>query len=292
MTLVGESRCAFCDVVLHEQNRSGEHVWSKWLHPRFKVPGQGRVTVSLGYEQVGVEYAYRSIPTKVSPGKSSLLNLKAEEVCAPCNNGWLSQLEVSTKPVLLRLLDSLAAGESPTLASHDASTLAAWLERTALVSWLAGGAEPPRGRSDYARFRVANGHACKRTMVWMARHEALPPKIGHAVIDINPLLPGEHAAARAAATTVTVGNVSFFIWMPRSGSHAPPLMDLHCWSLLWPSFTGQVEGPSRAIAAEEVELALVTTPRRMGLLHYDGYELPEPPSELSLPRHKRRRKAM
>ena len=58
-------------------------------------------------------------------------------VCSTCNNGWLSQLEGTAKPVITPLI----RGEPRRLPYDDQALIAAWTSKTALVSLLLSSVE-------------------------------------------------------------------------------------------------------------------------------------------------------
>lgn len=61
-----------------------------------------------------------------------MFDVTSRRVCKPCNNGWMSDLEVAANPILRRLI----AGER-TLTADESCTVLRWLAKTAVVSHFA-----------------------------------------------------------------------------------------------------------------------------------------------------------
>jgi hypothetical protein len=109
--------CAFCGTT---GKLTGEHVLGDWLSligldldPVVHVTGPLNRLV----REVGVTPPFRRT---------------VRDVCGPCNNGWMSQLEDVAK----RTLTPFILGEPGRLARNDQGAVAAWLQKTALVAML------------------------------------------------------------------------------------------------------------------------------------------------------------
>lgn len=111
--------CLYCGGELRE--KTNEHIFPRWLLAEFGVEKE---VVTGTWED------HRS-GTVVDTRVQALQNLVAGRVCANCNNGWMSDLENETKPILLplvrrrRLLDSLRQDERQVLARWSLKTAAA-----------------------------------------------------------------------------------------------------------------------------------------------------------------------
>ncbi len=113
-------RCIFCS---HELTgtRTKEHVIPVWLQ-----------------QHLGITDAMLS-PTRYSGKTGEVLStrshgingLVAGRVCSTCNNGWMSQLEIVSMPILI----SLMATRRPVsdLTGAEKTTLARWAAKTAYV---------------------------------------------------------------------------------------------------------------------------------------------------------------
>lgn len=94
--------CIFC---LSRRDLTGEHAFPVWLGKAL-----GPSATRLGEQQFTKDG--RLLRSYNAPGFS----LKSNAVCKKCNNGWMSQLETSVKPVL----EPVALGEWPvTLSGQD-----------------------------------------------------------------------------------------------------------------------------------------------------------------------------
>lgn len=92
---------------------SREHLWPDWL--RRQVAIHESFDHRLEQETDGVET--RDIKFSTPP-----FNQVVRAVCSPCNGGWMSGIEASTKP----MLRDLAYGRSRVLDADDQRALATW----------------------------------------------------------------------------------------------------------------------------------------------------------------------
>lgn len=106
--------CWFCDTDM--RGKSAEHVFPQWLLRDYGAANE--LTRPTRRDHL--------TPWMLSDrGPIPLRSLKVN-VCAACNNGWMSQLEAAAKP----LLTGPRAGE---LNPDDVETLARWFTKTATV---------------------------------------------------------------------------------------------------------------------------------------------------------------
>lgn len=150
--------CAFCE---SSANLTGEHVFGAWLG-RLDLPQEPS--------------PHRAGPLNRSPremGVTKPFNQTVRNICASCNNGWMSNLEA----VAARALSPLILGSGDEIASHDRPLIAAWAQKTALVSMLVSSKEDRAGgyglpATEYgALFKISNsGTPLPDTKVWVARY--------------------------------------------------------------------------------------------------------------------------
>jgi hypothetical protein len=81
-------KCAFCN---REAELTREHIWSDWIGRSF--PKNRRYLMST-HDAKG----------DVKTWEKSELNEKTRIVCSDCNNGWMSRLENSAKPLLENMI--------------------------------------------------------------------------------------------------------------------------------------------------------------------------------------------
>jgi len=102
-------KCLFCDAI----PKTLEHIWPTWI-----------------LQRIGPQSAIRG-----SSGPRSVLlrgpkpQLKARCVCKACNEGWMSDLESTNKPLIAAMMRDL----SIPLKSSQQSTLACWGVKTSMV---------------------------------------------------------------------------------------------------------------------------------------------------------------
>src|ERR1700679_2215251 len=106
--------CVFCNA----SPTTVEHILPRCL--RCALPGEGRLV-----------HEWRA-PEEESPSKrwtADVVSFTARVVCARCNNGWMSRLEVAAKPYL----SSMIRGVGRELYEGGKEAVARWALKTAMM---------------------------------------------------------------------------------------------------------------------------------------------------------------
>lgn len=103
--------CLFCP----NDVDSAEHGWPEWLLD--SMPGSRERVTSVTRGPDDPERDIRGTPFRIRC------------VCRTCNNHWMSDLETSTKPLLIRMMQ----GERTVLTPLQSSLVATWMVKTAMV---------------------------------------------------------------------------------------------------------------------------------------------------------------
>jgi hypothetical protein len=112
-------RCLFCDTPL-TSGGSLEHVFPQWLLDH------------LDLRMTPVSPTHLSSDGRVlSVRRHTLAGLQEGRVCRDCNNGWMSQLEGTAMPLLLRLFSGNRRVDS--LSAPERRVIARWAVKTACV---------------------------------------------------------------------------------------------------------------------------------------------------------------
>lgn len=117
MTEAGR-QCVFCG----NPADSKEHVFPKWIAKMFASLGPGIFDHELD-NTTGARARLQWSDTKA-------VELKVRRVCQSCNTGWMSDLEVQTKPVLAPLI----RGSQGAITREFATLITAWMFKTTLVA--------------------------------------------------------------------------------------------------------------------------------------------------------------
>lgn len=117
--------CLFCGEDL-SAGRSQEHVFAQWLLD----------ALSIRAEHVSAVHLFRpedpaAEPEVLSERSLTLENVREGRVCAPCNNGWMSELEGGCKGVLLDLIHGRR--QPSQLSEAECLPIARWAAKTAYV---------------------------------------------------------------------------------------------------------------------------------------------------------------
>lgn len=234
--------CVFCGST---HGFSKEHVWPQWLHP-FASHGDTarRWHHEAGFAQTGAE-TFTEQPTIVTERLGSVLTLKTREVCGSCNNGWMSQFEARTKPLVLALMEAAAGGWSAVVSPDEAARLATWAVKTALMRELSAGTLVDRTESyTHLRQQVLPPPECK---VWLGRHAGeLDFNVKQASVRVRRFdRPWDQGEVRNVLwSCLTFGGLSFLVYVVDGWGVPSPSRDPTRWRPLWPQ-AAEVRFPAR-----------------------------------------------
>ena len=121
-------KCMFCGAELTTATRAKEHIFPQWLQRHL------RISDAL-IHPTHLTFADKEEPSLghrvVSRRQHNLRNLLAGQVCATCNNGWMSTLESEVTPLMISLLTSDTKVHM--LEEQERLLLARWAAKTAFV---------------------------------------------------------------------------------------------------------------------------------------------------------------
>lgn len=107
--------CIFCE---SQDKLSKEHLWPNWLGKLYIKDGDEKHTFgSKSY----LDKELKRDGVYERPGH--LFSLKNRVVCESCNNGWMSEVEEETKPILLKLI----GGKKQKITDAELKTLSFWV---------------------------------------------------------------------------------------------------------------------------------------------------------------------
>jgi len=249
---------------------SKEHAWPQWLGDGVEVePTQ--TTRKLGFGRTA-PHAYSEAPTIVTTKPGSALTTRIREVCVPCNEGWMSQLEQDVKPLLRRLWATSYPLGVTTFTADETALVARWAVKTA---WVRERAQPgpvtptPAMRAAFTD-NVMRDHAA----VWVARH-AGRSNFGVYVTQIEALHQ-DHPDDTKLGRHVLICTLTFrglSILVRTDDDWGVPQFELpsDCWTRIWPAPSPIVWPPARAASDDDVFLAAAhfsSWMRMPDLLHF------------------------
>jgi hypothetical protein len=79
------------------------------------------------------------IRSEIVERKNALLSLETREICENCNNGWMSDIEGASKPIVIQLARSAIASIAIGMNRDTTRQLAVWAQKTALTYELSSG---------------------------------------------------------------------------------------------------------------------------------------------------------
>lgn len=192
--------CIFCRLPFgRDRSRSKEHIWPKWMHGLLpEQPGDQRLFDAA--EPVGRHPFGRVLHKHFKPGV----------VCEPCNNNWMSRLEIATKPILLPLM----LGEAQHLDRESQTILATWACLKNMVAEFSNPTTRVTDAADLDRMYKEHLPPTRATVwigghagtVWTTRYRHQGMRISH-----GPVRPEEDPPLNGQATTFAVGIVIFHL---------------------------------------------------------------------------------
>ena len=118
-----QKKCIFCG----KTGLSQEHFWSDWLGKFLPTPSSNESTEHLStFTQIDklVE------PPKIKTRQGSTYTKKIRVVCVDCNNGWMSEIENATKPIL----EKLTVSQIHIVEPKDLKKLCKWIALKVMVA--------------------------------------------------------------------------------------------------------------------------------------------------------------
>jgi hypothetical protein len=113
--------CVFCE----QKGLTKEHIWPVWSSQYLK-PTTNSYIEDLTL-RTGLSSTVNSKSVKEKPGTT--FTKKIRVVCRKCNNGWMSDLETDTKPILSKLI----ATQNHVLEKQEIEQLIKWITLKVLV---------------------------------------------------------------------------------------------------------------------------------------------------------------
>jgi hypothetical protein len=114
-----QKRCIFCGGA----PLTREHIWPQWLRAHLPI-------AMINYQSLQAIEHRRQTDRNVSTRSGDPHSWRIRVVCARCNNGWMSQLEMHFQPILVPLLK----GQIARLTPRQQQTLAAWAALKVMVA--------------------------------------------------------------------------------------------------------------------------------------------------------------
>jgi hypothetical protein len=253
------SGCLFCGRPWGEVRRSDEHVLPQWMR-RYEsaLLKASHTAYSAGFDLDDQAREFVELPTLLTTKKSSLLTLKTREVCKGCNNGWMSRLEETARPLIRRVAEVARTGEPLSLTVDEARSLALWCHKTATTYELTS--DRPRVVTTAMGQQLAASTPLRGGPVWMARHPRdYDLSIGLAHIDVSstPIPRPGGPDSQIALVSIIYHWVTFMIFITNRPGQQPPPLPLDRWSLLWPVRAPAEYPPPAALTGNELTRTMV-----------------------------------
>ena len=187
-------------------------------------------------------------------------------VCRACNNGWMSDLENASAPIL----KPLVRGEETTLTSAEQHQVATWAVKTMLmlrlVSWDGDSQElAPDTYSWLRRF----GTPPPAEQVWLASYAGegqWPMTFHYYAAGVAPLGETRPTALNAHCSAFAIGHLALGLAGSRLREAPPavPSLPPDTWRPMWPAYGETIAFPPPSILAGDDEMRSLAEPSRWG----------------------------
>jgi hypothetical protein len=189
-------KCLFCD----NNSGSGEHLWPKWVHERI--------------EWAPLRHQIGQMEAKILDNPQ----IKVKTVCGQCNNGWMSDLENDSIPVIGSMLQGLTVP----IREDQQRLISAWAVKTAIMM------DSLKGRDPKKRFYLKEECVSLRlhrtipahTRVWLGHYNDMG--LGAFGTDFTVVTTAHEQVAQGMATTIVAGHLALQVV---SVHHAPEYID-------------------------------------------------------------------
>ena len=232
----GTSSCAFCGRPWSDVSRSKEHVRPRWIRKHAGDFAPGHLNHSLGFGLDQEQKAFVEGPTATAIYKKSIFTTQTREVCAPCNNGWMSTLETQAEPLFVRLVDAANTNKYCGLTASESRILARWTQKTVLTNELTSGTPYSMPHSLRRRLRDES-QPLTPGYVWVGR---LPSNAEMFAIQArlrigNTRIPDPSQEDRFGLLSgIAFRRLVVMSYTPSSRRHEAPWMPITDWTLLSP----------------------------------------------------------
>jgi len=151
-------RCIFCGAY----GLTREHVLPDWLRAIF--PRLSTDTHTFGsFDWEATPDITQTIAATRNRAQGQVGSKKVRVICKGCNNGWLSQMEQATKP----LLEEMVLGAAMVMNASEQRQLAAWIAKTTMTAEFIYPKEVALTQAEREEFRHC-GEPGPHWQIWIA----------------------------------------------------------------------------------------------------------------------------
>jgi hypothetical protein len=227
--------------------RSREHVFPQWLRALFPDLGDADYIRRLVTHATDEQHE--------RPGKP--FDVVVRDVCATCNNGWMSGLETRAQVILTPMVSD----QPRVLTAPEQFTVATWATKTMLTMQGANIRRERVASPEQYRWFGANQAPLPSSQVWLCRYDdrtRWPLSTHQWGMTLRPATepaPQEGDPLNGFGVVYAIGPVVFWLFgadlpgdpRPNAGSD-----DAHV--LIWPALGRDVRWPPRKTLAREADL--------------------------------------
>lgn len=186
--------CAFCG----GKPTTNEHIFPRWLE-RYLPADRRQQREVARYGEGGFDVRHPTIG----------LDFRVNRVCARCNNGWLSELEERSIPILDPLISGL---QLRLLSPREQRQLALWAVKTAMLTDLTQ-AEPILRFTMRSRLRTHRAVPAG-TRVWLGACGELNPIVTNLTVRAELRPPDGGEAILGFYSPMKIGHLCLYVYFP------------------------------------------------------------------------------
>ena len=242
--------------------KSKEHPLGDWIKRQEENHPPEHMSYSTGMILGEDLSEFVQVRPEITHKKAPLLTVHTREVCEDCNNGWMSAMENTAKPVILQMAQAAQSGLAIAVSREHARELAVWAQKTALAYELTS--DTSRVGTVAMGQEVRRGRPVRGSQVWAARNTRDSDMgVALAQIDVSatPVPQPGPPDRRALIVEIVYHRISMLIFIADSAGQMWPQLSPVKWTLIWPSF-GVVEFPPMSSVTAEERTEILTHPGR------------------------------
>lgn len=242
--------------------RSKEHPLGDWIKQREENHPPEHMSYSTGVILGEDLSEFVHIRPEITHKKAPLLTMHTRDVCEDCNNGWMSALETTARPVILQMARAAQSGLAIAVSREHARDLALWAQKTALAYELTSDSDHVGTVAMGQEVRA--GRPLRGSQVWAARNTRdADMGIALAQIDISatPVPQPGPPDRRALMVEIVYHHITLLILAADSPGQTWPQLSPVKWTLIWPAF-GTAEFPPLSSVTADERTEILTHPGR------------------------------
>jgi hypothetical protein len=256
--------CLFCGRpwTRGKVRKSKEHPLGDWIKQLEENHPPEHMSYSTGMVLGEDLSEFVQVRPEITHKKAPLLAVHTRDVCEDCNNGWMSAMEATARPLILQMAQAAQSGVAIAVSRDHARELAVWAQKTALAYELATATD--RVGTVAMGQEVRAGRPVRGSQVWTARNTRdsdMGVALAQMDVSATPVPQPGPPDRRALMVEMVYHHISVLVFIADSPAQTWPQLSPVKWTLMWPSF-GMAEFPPMSPITKEERTEILSHPGR------------------------------